>query len=85
MVDFNDENTELESNNLNTLFELLEYTKALYKEVNRLNKKIRHDKILSVLNRIPSKTILYDSKSYKKKNHNNKETNSDKIIIRFNE
>jgi len=65
--------------------ELLNYTKALYKEVRRLNMKIRNDKIIRILDKIPSKTILYDSTAYKKINDINKQPDSDKIIIKFNE
>jgi hypothetical protein len=65
--------------------ELLNYTRALYKEVRRLNMKIRNERLNRILTKIPAKTILYDSKHYKNLDTINKEDNSSKIIINFND
>jgi hypothetical protein len=63
--------------------ELIMITKLLHKEVNRLNKKIKTDRISRILNNIPQKTILYNSKQFKNLDINNKTTKDDKILIKF--
>ena len=63
----------------------MQITKCLYKEVRRLNTKIRNERMERLINRIPAKTVLFNSKQWKKLDDYNKEDQTEKIVIKFNE
>jgi hypothetical protein len=71
------------SNYNEDISELLNYTKALYKEVRRLNMKIRNERMERLIKKIPARTVLFDSSKWNKTFDNNKEIDINKIVIKF--
>ncbi len=66
--------------------DLIKISNLLYREVKRLNTKIRNDRLTRIMNNIPPKTVLYSG--HQLKNNNIMEKNIDtnnKIVINFNE
>lgn len=66
--------------------ELIKITKLLYKEVKRLNTKIRTDRLTRIMNRIPPKTVLYSGHQMKNiKSNTHDLDNNSRFIVKFNE
>ena len=80
MSNYND--PDMQSEQIESIRELIQITRALYKETKRLNSKLRNDKLTHMMSRIVPKTILYDKNQWKKIDTNGK-LDSNNIVINF--